>query len=55
MDDIFSGLDRKSATHIFSAVFSENGLLAKLQCAAVLVTHASKSCLVKLTAQGEIR
>jgi hypothetical protein len=43
MDDIFSGLDRKSATHIFSAVFSENGLLAKLSCAAVLVTHSSKS------------
>jgi hypothetical protein len=42
MDDIFSGLDRKSATHIFSAVFSENGLLAKLNCAAVLVTHSSK-------------
>lgn len=41
MDDIFSGLDRKSATHIFSAVFSENGLLAKLSCAAVLVTHSS--------------
>jgi hypothetical protein len=43
MDDIFSGLDRKSATHIFSAVFSENGLLAKLNCAAVLVTHSSRS------------
>ncbi|GAB1316363.1 hypothetical protein MFIFM68171_06573 [Madurella fahalii] len=42
MDDIFSGLDRKSATHIFSAVFSENGLIAKLQCAAVLVTHATQ-------------
>jgi hypothetical protein len=41
MDDVFSGLDRKSATHIFSAVFSENGLLAKLSCAAVLVTHSS--------------
>jgi len=43
MDDIFSGLDRKSATHIFSAVFSENGLLSKLNCAAVLVTHSSTS------------
>ncbi|KAL2134935.1 hypothetical protein VTI74DRAFT_10342 [Chaetomium olivicolor] len=42
MDDIFSGLDRKSATHIFSAVFSENGLLAKLNCAAVLVTHSTQ-------------
>ncbi|EAQ84525.1 hypothetical protein CHGG_08539 [Chaetomium globosum CBS 148.51] len=42
MDDIFSGLDRKSATHIFSAVFSENGLLAKLSCAAVLVTHSTQ-------------
>jgi hypothetical protein len=43
MDDIFSGLDRKSATHIFSAVFSDNGLLSKLNCAAVLVTHSSTS------------
>ncbi|KAL2165882.1 hypothetical protein VTG60DRAFT_3684 [Thermothelomyces hinnuleus] len=42
MDDIFSGLDRKSATHIFSALFSENGLLAKLNCAAVLVTHSTQ-------------
>ncbi|KAL2022218.1 hypothetical protein VTK56DRAFT_5828 [Thermocarpiscus australiensis] len=42
LDDIFSGLDRKSATHIFSAVFSENGLLAKLRCATVLITHATQ-------------
>jgi len=41
LDDIFSGLDRKSATHIFDAVFSEAGLLADMRCAVVLVTHSS--------------
>lgn len=48
MDDIFSGLDRKSSTHIFTAVFAEDGLLTKLGCAAVLVTHSSMS-LLRLT------
>ncbi|KAK4224171.1 P-loop containing nucleoside triphosphate hydrolase protein [Podospora fimiseda] len=42
LDDIFSGLDRKSATHIFDAVFSETGLLVDLRCAVVLVTHATQ-------------
>ncbi|KAK4168264.1 P-loop containing nucleoside triphosphate hydrolase protein, partial [Cladorrhinum sp. PSN259] len=42
LDDIFSGLDRKSATHIFDAVFAETGLLATLRCAVVLVTHSTQ-------------
>ncbi|KAK4139084.1 P-loop containing nucleoside triphosphate hydrolase protein [Dichotomopilus funicola] len=42
MDDIFSGLDRKSSTHIFTSVFAEDGLLSKLGCAAVLVTHSTQ-------------
>lgn len=46
MDDIFSGLDRRSMTHIFSTLFSQNGLLEKLNCAAVLVTHSSTPCFL---------
>lgn len=41
LDDIFSGLDRKSAQHIFSALFSQTGLLARLHCAVALATHSS--------------
>lgn len=41
LDDIFSGLDRRSAHHISSCLFSPDGLLHKLRCAVVLATHTS--------------
>ncbi|SPO07061.1 related to ABC multidrug transporter [Cephalotrichum gorgonifer] len=42
LDDIFSGLDRRSAQHIFASLFSPDGLLTKLQCAVALATHSTK-------------
>jgi len=42
LDDIFSGLDRKSLSHIFREVIGENGILAKSGTAVILVTHSTQ-------------
>lgn len=40
LDDIFSGLDADTEEHIFSKLFTRNGLLRKLGTTVVFVTHA---------------
>lgn len=40
LDDIFSGLDADTEEHIFTRLFSNNGLLRQRKVTVILVTHA---------------
>ena len=42
LDDIFSGLDADTEEHIFTCLFSRQGLLRRRETTVILVTHAGK-------------
>ena len=42
LDDIFSGLDADTEEHIFSCLFSKQGLFRRRETTVILVTHAGK-------------
>lgn len=43
LDDIFSALDRPTASKIFFNLFGRDGILRQLQTTVILATHSSLS------------